>query len=179
MKRARFFGMILTVAAGLLVMLVLNACQPDAVGSYQSALTPTETIFSQATKRSLAYEGVRRNPVILIHGLLGARLEDPATGKEVEFKSKLVVRVELPDGDSFTAWQCMNFMQSGTMYKTDNDKWQILVNGFTCRIYLRVDDGSGRYREVYRGILCESPKEEKKPDTKWRSLKKDSKGRWN
>ena len=82
MKRARFFGMILTVAAGLLVMLVLNACQPDAVGSYQSALTPTETIFSQATKRSLAYEGVRRNPVILIHGLLGARLEDPATGKE-------------------------------------------------------------------------------------------------
>ena len=81
MKRARFFGMILTVAAGLLVMLVLNACQPDAVGSYQSALTPTETIFSQATKRSLAYEGVRRNPVILIHGLLGARLEDPATGK--------------------------------------------------------------------------------------------------
>ena len=104
---------------------------------------------------------------------------NPATGKEVEFKSKLVVRVELPDGDSFTAWQCMNFMQSGTMYKTDNDKWQILVNGFTCRIYLRVDDGSGRYREVYRGILCESPKEEKKPDTKWRSLKKDSKGRWN
>ncbi len=82
MKRARLFGMILTAATGLLVMLVLNACQPDAVGSYQSALTPTETIFSQATKRSLAYEGVRRNPVILIHGLLGARLEDPATGKE-------------------------------------------------------------------------------------------------
>ena len=63
-------------------MLVLNACQPDAVGSYQSALTPTETIISRATNRSLAYEGVRRNPVILIHGLLGARLEDPATGKE-------------------------------------------------------------------------------------------------
>ena len=74
--------MILTVAAGLLAMLVLNACQPDAVGSYQSPLTPTETILSGATRRSLAYEGVRRNPVILIHGLLGARLEDPATGKE-------------------------------------------------------------------------------------------------
>jgi pimeloyl-ACP methyl ester carboxylesterase len=74
--------MILFVAAGLLVMLVLSACQPDAVGSYQSALTPTETIISRATNRSLAYEGIRRNPVILIHGLLGARLEDPATGKE-------------------------------------------------------------------------------------------------
>ena len=81
MKRTNLSGMIL-IAAGILIMLVLNACQPDAVGSYQSPLTPTETIFSQATRRSLAYEGIRRNPVILIHGLLGARLVDPATGKE-------------------------------------------------------------------------------------------------
>ena len=104
---------------------------------------------------------------------------NPATGKEVEFKSKLAVRVELPDGDSFTAWQCMNFMQSGTMYKTDDDEWQILVNGFTCRIYLMRDDDSGLYDEVYRGVLCESPKSEKKKDDRWRTLKKDSRGRWN
>ena len=83
MKRTRIFGMILTLAAGLSAMLLMNACQPDAVGSYQSPLTPTETILSRATTRSLAYEGVRRNPVILIHGLLGARLEDPATGVTV------------------------------------------------------------------------------------------------
>ena len=82
MKRTRLFGRILSAAAGLLAVFVLNACQPDAVGSYQSPLTPTETILSRSTKRSLAYEGVRRNPVILIHGLLGARLEDPATGNE-------------------------------------------------------------------------------------------------
>ena len=82
MKRTRLLGPVLTAAAGLLAAFVLSACQPDAVGSYQSPLTPSETIFSQATKRSLAYEGVRRNPVILIHGLLGARLEDPATGNE-------------------------------------------------------------------------------------------------
>jgi len=82
MKRTRFFGLFLAVAAGLAAVFMLNACQPDAVGSYQSPLTPSETIFSQATKRSLAYEGVRRNPVILIHGLLGARLEDPASGNE-------------------------------------------------------------------------------------------------
>ena len=81
MKRTRFSGLIL-IAAGILAACILNACQPDAVGSYQSPLTPTETIFSRATKRSLAYEGIRRNPVILIHGLLGARLEDPATGQE-------------------------------------------------------------------------------------------------
>lgn len=82
MKRTRIFGRILTAAAGLLAACILNACQPDAVGSYQSPLTPSETIFSQATRRALNYEGVRRNPVILIHGLLGSRLEDPATGNE-------------------------------------------------------------------------------------------------
>ena len=82
MKRTRIFGRFLTAAAGILAACILNACQPDAVGSYQSPLTPTETIFSRATKRSLAYEGVRRNPVILIHGLLGAKLADQATGDE-------------------------------------------------------------------------------------------------
>ena len=71
MKRTRLFGHILSAAAGLLAIILLNACQPDAVGSYQSPLTPTETIFSRATKRSLAYEGIRRNPVILIHGQIG------------------------------------------------------------------------------------------------------------
>ena len=82
MKRTRLFGRLLTAAAGLLAAFLLNACQPDAVGSYQSPLTSSETILSRATTRSLAYEGIRRNPVILIHGLLGARLEDPATGNE-------------------------------------------------------------------------------------------------
>ena len=81
MKRTRLFGLILSAAAGMLTVF-LTACQPDAVGSYQSHLTTSETIFSQATKRSLAYEGIRRKPLILIHGLLGARLADPATGEE-------------------------------------------------------------------------------------------------
>ena len=82
MKRTRIHKPLLTAAAGLLAAFIFNACQPDAVGSYQSPLTPKETILSQATKRSLAYEGIRRNPLILIHGLLGARLEDAATGHE-------------------------------------------------------------------------------------------------
>jgi len=82
MKRTSLSRLILSAAAGLLAVCMAAACQPDAVGSYQSPLTPTETILSQSTKRALAYEGIRRNPVILIHGLLGARLEDSATGHE-------------------------------------------------------------------------------------------------
>ena len=46
MKRTRLFGRLLTAAAGLLAAFLLNACQPDAVGSYQSPLTSSETILS-------------------------------------------------------------------------------------------------------------------------------------
>jgi len=104
--------------------------------------------------------------------------QNPTNGKTLEFKTKLVVEVVLPDGDSFTAWQCMNFMQTGTMYRTDNEDWMILVNGFTCRIYRNDDDGKGDYREVYRGVLCETPERDAKKDDRWRSMKKDSRGRW-
>ena len=94
----------------------------------------------------------------------------PTNGKEMEFKTRLLVRVHLPDGSDFTAWQCMNFMRSGTMYKTDDEKWMFLANGFTCIMYLKQPDG--RHAEVYRGILCESPKSDYKEDEKWRKLKK-------
>lgn len=106
------------------------------------------------------------------------RFRNPATGKDMEFKSKLVVRVMLPDGESITAWQCMNFLQTGTMYKTDNEKWMVLVNGFTALVYLQLEDSPTDYREVYRGILCESPKTDYKPNDKWRKLKKDAQGNW-
>ena len=105
---------------------------------------------------------------------------NPATGEEMDFKSRLVVKVRLPDGESFTAWQCMNFLASGTMYRTDDEDWLVLVNGFTCMVYAAdpVPEDPGRYREVYRGILCESPKSEFKPNPKWRKLTKGSDGKW-
>ena len=81
----------------------------------------------------------------------------PMTGKEMEFKSKLVVRAELPDGETFTAWQCMNFMRRGTMYKTDNGRWMLLADGFSCVVFRQVEDDSDNYREVYRGVLCDTP----------------------
>lgn len=105
---------------------------------------------------------------------------NPATGKDVEFKSRLVVDVCLPDGETFTAWQCMNFLRSGTMYRTDDEEWLVLVNGFTCFIYVKdpIPTDPGRYREIYRGLLCESPKSEYKPNPKWRKLNKDAAGKW-
>ena len=94
----------------------------------------------------------------------------PMTGQEMDFKSKLVVEVDLPGGDSFTAWQCMNFQPRGTMYKTDNDRWQILVNGFTCIVYRQSERDQLAYQPVYRGILCDTPRVEVKKDDRWKPV---------
>ena len=97
----------------------------------------------------------------------------PATGKEMDFKSRLVVRARTPGGESFTAWQCMNFLARGTMYKTGNEKWMLLADGFSCVIYHQTDDKT-RYLEVYRGVLCDTPGEIKmKKDDRWKVLPKD------
>ena len=93
----------------------------------------------------------------------------PMTGKEMEFKSKLVVRAELPDGETFTAWQCMNFMRRGTMYKTDNGRWMLLADGFSCVVFRQAEDDPDNYREVYRGVLCDTPDigVSKEKDSRW------------
>ena len=101
---------------------------------------------------------------------------NPFTKQEMEFKSNLGVEVELPDGDSFVAWRCMNFERSGTMYRTDNGRWMFHANGFTSSIYERRPDGG--YNQVFNGVLCEAPKSDHSGDDKWRKMKKDAKGKW-
>ena len=96
----------------------------------------------------------------------------PLTGKEMEFRSKLVVRAELPDGETFTAWQCMNFLRRGTMYRTDDRRWMLLANGFSCSVYARDGDSDGDYREVYRGVLCDTPDigSRSGKDSRWKTI---------
>lgn len=104
----------------------------------------------------------------------------PATGAEMPFASRLVVEVTLPDGTSFVAWQCMNFLSKGTLYQTDDKEHLVLVNGFTCCVYAHdpSPDDPGRYREIYSGVLCDSPKSSYKPNPKWRRMTKDASGKW-
>jgi len=63
------------------VLLLLAGCE-NPVGSYQSKLSYDKPLFSELAERSFDYEGPLRNPVIVIHGLLGAKLHEDATGKE-------------------------------------------------------------------------------------------------
>lgn len=94
----------------------------------------------------------------------------PMTGKKMDFHSRLLVLVELPDGTSIKAWQCMNFQRTGTMYRTDDDEWMVWANGFSCVVYEQDEADETRYREVYRGVLCESPKIDVEKNDKWKVL---------
>ena len=99
----------------------------------------------------------------------------PTTGKEMEFRSKLMVRAELPDGKRITAWQCMNFLARGTMYKTDNEEWMLLANGFSYTVYRQTDEDETRYLEVYRGVLCDTHEADakKEKDERWKVVPND------
>ena len=103
----------------------------------------------------------------------------PANGKEMEFHSKHMVKVQLPDGDDFKAWECMSFLPpaTGTMYKTDNEEWKVLANGFSFSIYHRTGEPAPRdYLEVYRGVVCDIPEREVKKNDKWRDVTNEGKG---
>ena len=95
----------------------------------------------------------------------------PVTGKEMTFHTRLVVKVQLPDGDTFKAWQCMNFLPRGTMYMSDDEEWKVLANGFSCMIYHRTGEPPPRdYLEVYRGVVCDTPAMDVKKDERWHEV---------
>ncbi len=81
-------------------------------------------------------------------------------GKVLTMKSKLGVRVTLPDGDDFTGWECMNTLQSGTMYRSDDEEWMYHANGITCTVFHKAVNPQGKedYLIVFDGIICEGPK---------------------
>jgi pimeloyl-ACP methyl ester carboxylesterase len=55
----------------------------SSTGSYQSFEVYSKPIYGKVAKRTAEYEGIARNPVIIIHGFLGAKLIDPQTRKNV------------------------------------------------------------------------------------------------
>ena len=125
----------------------------------------------------------------------------PSNNKKMEFKSKLMVKVIVPEikrvykdrsvdgmkierrierlckADSFIAWQCMNNLPVGTMYKTDDERWIVYVNGFTSALYLQTEEDDTRYLEVYKGVLCDTPGESRniKMNDKTRTLPRQDK----
>lgn len=54
-----------------------------STGSYMSAAPYKQSIFGEIARRSAAYDGVARRPVIVVHGFLGSRLKNGLSGENV------------------------------------------------------------------------------------------------
>ena len=83
-------------------------------------------------------------------------------GVSMPFKSKLKVRVEMPDGTRFVAFQ--NMSTEGRLYVTDNGRWRFLERGVAAYVAERAPDKNG-FLLRYQGTLCanvRNPENEKK-----------------
>ena len=74
-------------------------------------------------------------------------------GVRMPFKSKLKVRVEMPDGTRFVAYQ--NMSTEGRLYVTDNERWRFLERGVAAYVAERAPDKNGHILR-YQGTLCAS-----------------------
>ena len=75
-----FFASLITLS----VIMSMGCSSTDpSTGSYNSAAVYDRPLYSTIARNSMAYEGIYRNPVIVVHGFLGARLKSSTTGDTV------------------------------------------------------------------------------------------------
>ena len=76
-----------------------------------------------------------------------------SNGVRLPFRSKLKVRVELPDGKRFVAYQRMS--ETGNLYMTDDEDYEYFEQGTACVVAHRAK-GAKRFGVVFQGVLCAS-----------------------
>ncbi len=75
----KIFLFLLCLAGGVMMV----SCASDSGSYYHDSKSHPGAIYGEITKRSFHYEGPARNPVIVIHGLLGASLVDSAKNENI------------------------------------------------------------------------------------------------
>lgn len=79
MKR-NILTILLPLFAAMLFAIAGCSSPEQAVGSYYSDLTERQGIEGEIARKSIAYNGIDANPLIVVHGFLGGRLKDAETG---------------------------------------------------------------------------------------------------
>ncbi|MCP4176470.1 MAG: hypothetical protein GY756_01780 [bacterium] len=72
----------LKLSALLILAISINSCS-TSTGSYTSTKHASRPFTGKAAEKALQYEGIKRNPLIVVHGFLGASLIDIKTKKNV------------------------------------------------------------------------------------------------
>lgn len=72
---------LLTALFAIYLVVLLAGC--SATGSYTSDAEYSHAVYGRIAIDAANYEGVKRNPVILVHGFLGSKLKNSQTGENV------------------------------------------------------------------------------------------------
>jgi hypothetical protein len=118
----------------VLLLILISGCASSPTGSYTSRATNIELPRSigEITEKNMKYEGIKRNPLIVIHGFQGANLENSKTGENLwgEFKSSDVLL-----GNADKLRQVSHPMEKGK--KIDELCDDIVPNGILKKVKIR------------------------------------------
>lgn len=130
MKKTPFlFGALLALLAGC------------ATWTFEA--TRSQTFVDEANRYVQVDYGAEREPRTSVFQL--------SNGVQLPFKSKLKVRVEMPDGTRFVAYQRMS--QTGNLYLTDDEEWEFFEQATGCLVAKKARDGRG-FLIQFQGTLC-------------------------
>ena len=73
--------MITSMLGAVAISVIVTGC--SATGSYTSNEKFAESINGPIEDMQMAYQGIYRNPVIIVHGFLGSKLIDKKTGRNL------------------------------------------------------------------------------------------------
>ena len=74
----------ISILVALPALLLLEGCiHFSATGSYTSNEKFETAVKGKLQQKSINYEGIYRNPIIVVHGFLGSKLKDSKTGKNI------------------------------------------------------------------------------------------------
>lgn len=77
----------------------------------------------------------------------------PVNGNTLECRDDKMVKLELPDGSSYTCYICQNPVPKGTMYSTKDGEIKFLTIGLESRVYRFVPERND-YMEIFSGSLA-------------------------
>lgn len=72
---------IISLLGAVLIAVIIAGC--SATGSYTSNQKFSESIIGPIEKMENSYQGIYRNPIIIVHGFLGSNLIDKTTGQNL------------------------------------------------------------------------------------------------
>jgi hypothetical protein len=79
---------LINIFAAFILIIAISGC--TSTGSYTSRITNAKlpSYLDEIAEKNMEYEGIRRNPLIVIHGFQGSRLKNTKTGQNIwgEFK---------------------------------------------------------------------------------------------